>query len=94
MTKSIATKGKARLQAGLSNHLVFGDIAMITGKSVAALMQCNRVEYFSDLQDSIAVAQSRTPGQQQHAKQRQAHQDRLAAGLLDFALICKLQVVA
>lgn len=48
-----------------------------------------RAQHWDDVSDSITVAQSRLPRQQQLDKQRQAHQDRLAAGALEYALQCK-----
>lgn len=48
-----------------------------------------RAQHWDDVTDSIAVAQSKTPGQQQHEKQRLAHQDRLEAGALTYGLQCR-----
>jgi Fe-S cluster assembly scaffold protein SufB len=47
-----------------------------------------RAQHWDDVQDSITVAHSKTPAQQQHEKQRLAHQDRLAAGVMAYALQC------
>ena len=63
---------------------------MISQKTLDALTHFKKSEYYSDMSDSLAVSQSRTPGQIEHDRQRQAHQDRLESGFFSFIFACEV----